>query len=193
MIPSTVDGLTPGEWADWAIAAGTFLAFGATSLAIWRSHRLRQVEHGDAMYDEALKVISSVGQGSDGVRELDATGSYSTRLIPKVQVTICNGSRREISNVKVIVTTRAGQNVGSDTLGFLQSGRDQTFQYDPIDGVWERVGASPVIHGFATLSFEDIDGTLWTSMPNGRLFRTPLLPRWRRRKGQRHRPGPMLP
>ena len=144
------------------------------------------------MYDEALKVTASVGQGSDAVRALDATGSYSVNLVPKVQVTIHNGSKREITNIRISISTRAGELVRGDTLGFLQATRDQPFQYDPIDGVWERVGASPVIHGFATLIFEDIDGTLWTSMPNGRLFRTPLLPRWRRRKGQRHRPGPAL-
>jgi hypothetical protein len=185
---STVIGLAPGNWAEWVGAIGTILAFAATSVAIWRSHRLRQIEHREAMYDQALAVLAQPPEDID----LDhlVPGTSVIERISKVRVQVDNASRREITRIKVSVVMPTGRLLGEDTLGFLRPGGQHDFLFDPVEGMrdkWYRIAAS------TTMSFEDIDGTLWTSMPNGRSFRTPLLPRWRTRKGKRHRPGPMLP
>jgi protein-S-isoprenylcysteine O-methyltransferase Ste14 len=63
----TVFALAPGNWPEWVGAIGTILAFGATSLAIWRGRQLRRIEHSEATWDEALKVTVTTGMTSEFV------------------------------------------------------------------------------------------------------------------------------
>jgi hypothetical protein len=79
-------GLARGNWAEWVGGVGTVLTFGATSLAIWQGHRLRRVEHREAMYDEALKVILQVGRGNEYVDVETSDGTKERKPVEQVVV-----------------------------------------------------------------------------------------------------------
>lgn len=181
-------GLEAGNWAEWIGGIGTVLAFAATSMAIWRSHRLHNQEHAEAMYDESLKVTAKAGQGSEYASVTSADGTTEKKAQTKVQVTVHNGGRRQVTNVSVEVIARTGEPVGSSSVEFIQAGWDQSFMFDPIPEVWGQFGSSRGIDALVMLAFEDIDETLWRQDWHGRLLRFPLLiPRWwPRPPGRRH-------
>ena len=173
--PATVLGLPPGNWAEWVAGIGTILAFSATSLAIWQGHRLRRIEHAEAMHDEALRVTSAANQGSQYFNVVKTDGMVERKSRPMVDVTVFNGGRRQITNVTIEVITSKGQRIGADSVEFIQAGRDHLFQFDPVDGVWQQFGSSPGIDALVALAFEDIDETKWVLGSDGRLLRNPRL------------------
>jgi len=176
----TVLGLPPGNWAEWVGGVGTALAFGATSLAIWQGHRLRQVEHDEAMYDQALKVKATLGMGTEYVTEDMPDGTKQSNPKTKVEVTVYNSSRRPIHAVFVTATTETGEHVGSGQIEFMQAGWEKKWQFEPAEKSWGRRGPSSAITGLVTLSYEDIDGTAWVLTSEGRLLRARRPRGWRR-------------
>lgn len=187
-----VDGLPPGDWAEWVSGVGTVLAFGATSAAFWQGHRLHRVEHAETMLDEALKVTSDVAQGSQDVEVVGKDGMSEVLSQSKVNVHINTGSRRQITNIRVHVTSYDGAVVdnestlvGDSTTEFIQANDGFFFVFDPIDGIWTRSGPACLV----TFTFEDIDETKWERHWSGRLQRFRRLRR-KRRDGRRHATRP---
>jgi hypothetical protein len=181
----TVDGLPPGDWAEWFGAGAAALAFGATSLAIWQGHRLRRVEHAEAMWDDALKVTVKPAQGGKDVPERKLDGTTVMTRLPMVNVNIYNGSRRQITNVLVRFFAPDGSIVGEGTADFIQADDGVVFSFDPVDGALVPTGVA----GIAMFSFEDIDETRWERHSSGQLRRFRRL-RVTRRDGRRHSENP---
>jgi hypothetical protein len=186
----TLLGLAPGSWAEWVGGVGTALAFGATSVAIWQSHRLRRTEHAEVMYDEALKVTASVGMGAEYVDVPQPDGTIERKPEGKIVVTVHNGGRRQIRNVNVSATTWNGRPIGDGSVDFVQAGFDQPFSFDQVDGSYAPFGSTSSMTPLWYLAFEDIDETLWKRDTGGLLLRFRRLGRLRSRKGQRHAKNP---
>jgi hypothetical protein len=175
--------LTAGEWAAWVAAVGTVLAFTATTWAIWSAHRLRLIEHSEAMFDEALKVGVAVSLGAEYVTESKPDGTKERLPHSKIVVTVTNRGRRPISGLLVRVLKPGDYLIGDGHSEFLQSGLEQRFSFDPSEDMWKPFGTSPVPDVLIRLTFTDFDGTSWHRYPDGRLV---TLPR-RRRPWQRSR------
>jgi hypothetical protein len=171
----TVDGLPPGDWAEWVSGVGTVLAFGATSAAFWQGPRLHRVEHAEAMWDDALRVTAGVAQGSKDVEVVGMKDGMPTlKTESKVNVHINNGSRRQITNIVVHVTTYdaavvddESTLVGDGSVEFIQANDGFLFVFDSVDGVWTSAGVAALV----TFSFEDIAETRWERHWSGRLRR----------------------
>jgi hypothetical protein len=157
----TVLGLAPGSWAEWVGGVGTALAFGATSVAIWQGHRLRILEHDEAMYDQALLVTTTLGMGTEYVKQVHPDGRKESNPIVKVQVVVHNSSRRPIHNVLVTATTEDGDLVGKGEADFVPAGWDRPWLFDPTEKSWGRSGPGSAITGQVTVTYKDIDGTAW--------------------------------
>jgi hypothetical protein len=184
------------EWGNAAECFGAVaaaLAFGATSLAIWSAHRHRVKEHDEAMFDEALKVVVSVGLGSEYAYVETERGK---ERLPnsKVNATVTNDGRREITDVEVVVTSMEGTPLGTGATEFIQAGRPATFQFDAIDEVYAPFGSNVMVRALATLTFEDISKTRWRRTPmDDRLVRLHK-PKWRQGlSGAVPRPSETLP
>lgn len=190
---STILGLAPGNWAEWFGAVAAALAFGVTSLAIWLNHRLRLTEHAEAMFDEALKVTATVGQGSEYVTVSTDQGN-ERKPIPKVAVVVRNLGRRPITNVEVEAHTRTGIDLGHSSVEFIQAGLDCRFQFDPVDSAYAPFGTNPSVNVMVMLTFEDINETKWMrGPPSDRLLRFPKQKRWHSQPGNRHVTRPESP
>jgi len=176
--------LTAGDWAAWFGAIGTVLAFSATSWIIWSTHRLRLIEHSEAMYDEALKVHVTVDLGAEYVTETKSDGSKEQVSQTKIFVTIINNGRRPISNFIVRVQDPCDYLIGDNFSEFLQAGMQQIVSLDPAEDTWRPYGTSPVPDLRVTLTFTDFDGTTWHRYADGRPVIVPRARRPWQRKGR---------
>jgi hypothetical protein len=185
-------GLASGNWAEWVGGVGTALAFGATSVAIWQNHRLHRVQHSEEMFDQALLVTASIGQGTHYEIVTKPDGSTEKQPVARTVLTIHNGSRRQISNVAVQLWTLEPALLAGDHVDFIQAKWDQPFYFAPIEGLIGGFASAPGPQAQATFSFEDIDGTKWTRSWEGRLlrFRRLRFPRDGRRHSLKRRDRP---
>jgi len=83
----------------------------------------------------------------------------------KVNVTVTNGGRREITDVRVVVTSMKGSPLGTGATDFIQAGQPVLFQFDAIEEVYAPFGSSVMVRALAMLTFEDISKTRWRRTP----------------------------
>jgi hypothetical protein len=172
-----------GDLAEWVAAVGTTLAFGATSLAIWAAHRLRLEQHRERMFDEALKVTVDVSKARsrDSITEKD-----------KINTTLSNNGRRQITDVKIFVFDARGSYpmvdaFYQDSIDFLQAGHFWSMDFDGPPGVTEPRGVRST-SVYVQISFIDFDRTAWHKLADGRLLREPASSwgkYWWRRRNRR--------
>jgi hypothetical protein len=112
-------------------------------------------------------------------------GTTEKQPVNETVVTVHNGSRRQISNVTVALWTLEPAPVGANSIGFIQAKWDQPFYFPPIEGLAGSFATSSGIQAQTTLTFEDIDGTMWMRSWDGRLERFRRL-RIARSDGRRH-------
>jgi hypothetical protein len=176
-----------GDAAEWVAAVGTTLAFGATSIAIWAGHRLRLEQHREQMFDEALKVTVDVLKAQSQDPTVVTTDRINTTLL--------NGGRRQITGVKLFVFDARGafpqvDAFYEDAIDFLQAGHFWSVDFDGPPGVTEPRGVRPT-SVFIQISFTDFDGTAWHKLADGRLVREPASSWgrfWWRRRNRRNPP-----
>ncbi len=183
----TVLASSSGDAAEWVAAVGTTLAFGATSIAVWAGHRLRLEQHREQMFDEALKVTVDVLKAQSRDPTLVTTD--------KINTTLLNGGRRQITDVKLFVFDARGafpqvDAFYEDAIDFLQAGHFWSLDFDGPPGVTEPRGVRPT-SVFIQISFTDFDGTAWHKLADGRLLREPASAWgrfWWRRRNRRNPP-----
>lgn len=155
------------QWAEWLEAIGTVLAFGATSVVIFRDHRLREKERRERALDDALRVVATAGP----------SGDYTTKpgeAVTVVLVTVANNGRRAIRDVSILVETLGGRKVGTAVVPLIQSGWHDSRTFPADDDVWRRVGGSSGVVVNLTVTFLDTLETRWTLLPDGELVAAPM-------------------
>jgi hypothetical protein len=158
--------MSPFPGVDWSVAGpawlaaiGTVAAFGVTTWALVRDHRLREQTAKDAAYDDALKVVVTASFGR--------TGGADSEWVIWVKVT--NDGRREIRNVDVTLDTVLGRQVGMERIRLVQGGGwSQSVQFPTADDVWARPGGG--LDTRVTTRWTDTLKTRWTLKPDGELL-----------------------
>lgn len=165
--------------AAWIAAIGTVAAFLATSLVIWRDHRLRVEERWEILWDEAQRVEITAGPGRDD----SIPGKQGTA----VGVTLANNSRRPITNVRVHAVTAVGNNLGTKTKQFIGAGgRFAVFQFPTTDDLWLMVDGIQQFNAYAAVAFTDHSNHLWLSDTDGKVDHITPLSEWWRKLGLRN-------
>lgn len=161
-----------GNAAEWVAGIGTVAAFWATRQIIRADHDARQEERATSAYNEALKVVATVGPAPRTVPVSPDSSDTMTENFPKLTVT--NNSSRPIFKVTADCVTGSGVKLGYFNADEIPPAIFMMYDCDTHEDMWAKGSPPGRLDVVATVRFEDSGRTRWLRDSHGNIKRDPM-------------------